>query len=398
MHKLLQSKKRGSALPLAVLAVLLLLTMSMGLLSLGLNARVISIRNASDISARCAADAGLTKALYELNEMLKTQSLNDDNLPESIDEVLPGFDAVFSYKVTNDPGNGYTILSTGICGSKSRTVQATLRMQGPFDYAIAVKECLILKPGSIVDGYNFADASEKTQVVTTSTLPNQINLLLGSIIDGDVAVGVGGDPENVICAPESCITGRKYTLSQEIDFPPVTVPQWLENLPSQGTISSPGTIAYSAKYNDINLGKGDVITIDGPVSLYVTGNIGLMNSAQIQINQNNPNASLTLYLDGDINSKNGGAINNLTEDPTKLKIYGLENCKQLGFDASGSFYGGIYAPNTVLNIKSSVELFGSFVTKQFLQGSSANVHYDASLKNAGASDPCSGFAIKRWRE
>jgi hypothetical protein len=398
MHKMLQQKKRGSALPLSVLAVLLLLAMGMGLLSLGLNVRVLSIRNASDISARCAADAGLTKALYELNQMLKSQSLNDDNLPESVNETLPGLESVFSYTVTNDPGNGYTILSTGVCGSNARTVQATLRLQGPFDYAIAVRENLVLKPNSFIDGYNFSGVGEKLQVATTSKLPMQIILGKGSIVDGDVAVGVGGDPEAVICAPEASITGQKFALTNEIDFPPVTVPQWVENLPSQGIISSPGTIAYSAKYSGINLGQGNIMMIDGPVTLYVTGDIGLMNSAQIQINENNPNASLTLYLDGNVYCKNGGIINNLTEDPTKLKIYGLDNCVNLSFASSGTFYGGIYAPNAMLNLKTSVELFGSFVTKQFLQALAANVHYDASLNNAVASDPCSGFTIKRWRE
>ncbi len=51
MRKLLQSKKRGSAIPLAVVAVLILLAMGTGLLSLGLNSRVFSIRTISDIVA-----------------------------------------------------------------------------------------------------------------------------------------------------------------------------------------------------------------------------------------------------------------------------------------------------------------------------------------------------------
>ena len=398
MYKLLQSKKRGSALPLAVLAVLLLLTMGMGLLSLGLSARILSIRNASDIAAQCAADAGLTKALFETNQMLKSQSLDDDNLPESINETLPGLEAVYSYTVTYDSDDGYTIISTGISGRNSRTVYATLSFQSPFNYAIAVQENIVLKPNSFIDGYNFSREGEKLQVATKSILPMQIILGKGTIVDGDVAVGMGGDPESVICAPEASITGQKLAISKETDFHSVTVPQWLENLPSDGTISSPGTIAYSAKYNGINLGRGDVMTVDGPVTLYVTGDIGLMNSAQIQINQNNPNASLTLYIAGNIYCKNGGAINNLTENPAKLKIYGLDSCTQLSFDTSGSFYGGIYAPNAMLNLKSSVELFGSFATRQFLQGLASNVHYDASLKNAGASDSCVSFSIRRWRE
>jgi len=68
MKKLLQSKKRGSAIPLVVVALLILLAMGTGLLSLGLNSRIFSIRTTSDIMARCAADAGLTMALFRMNE------------------------------------------------------------------------------------------------------------------------------------------------------------------------------------------------------------------------------------------------------------------------------------------------------------------------------------------
>ena len=73
MNRLLQSKKRGSAIPLAAVAVLILLAMGTGLLSLGLHSRINSIRTTSGIAARCAADAGLVKALFEMNEKLKVE-------------------------------------------------------------------------------------------------------------------------------------------------------------------------------------------------------------------------------------------------------------------------------------------------------------------------------------
>jgi len=58
MNRPLQStKKRGSAIPLAVVAVLILLAMGTGLLSLGMHSRIYSIRTTSDIAARSAADA-----------------------------------------------------------------------------------------------------------------------------------------------------------------------------------------------------------------------------------------------------------------------------------------------------------------------------------------------------
>ena len=68
MKNLLKSKKRGSAIPLTVVAIIILLAMGVGLLGLGFNSRVYTIRNASVIKARCAADAGLAMALFEMNQ------------------------------------------------------------------------------------------------------------------------------------------------------------------------------------------------------------------------------------------------------------------------------------------------------------------------------------------
>lgn len=52
MNELLQSKRRGSSIPLAMVAVMILFAMGVGLLSLGFNSRIYSIRTASDIEAR----------------------------------------------------------------------------------------------------------------------------------------------------------------------------------------------------------------------------------------------------------------------------------------------------------------------------------------------------------
>ena len=45
MKKLLISKRRGTAISLAVVAVMILLAMGVGLLSLGLNGRIYTMRN-----------------------------------------------------------------------------------------------------------------------------------------------------------------------------------------------------------------------------------------------------------------------------------------------------------------------------------------------------------------
>ena len=83
-----QSKRKGSVIVLMLLAVVVLSVMGVGLLSLGLRGRTIAIRNTSKIAARCAADAGLTKAVFEMNEKLKVKPWDGSTLPQATNETL----------------------------------------------------------------------------------------------------------------------------------------------------------------------------------------------------------------------------------------------------------------------------------------------------------------------
>jgi hypothetical protein len=71
MKKPRRSKSRGSALPLAVLAVMMLFAMGVALLGFGLNSRTYSVRTASVITSRCMVDYGLAIALFEMNKKLQ---------------------------------------------------------------------------------------------------------------------------------------------------------------------------------------------------------------------------------------------------------------------------------------------------------------------------------------
>ncbi|MHC4526603.1 MAG: hypothetical protein ACYS29_01890, partial [Planctomycetota bacterium] len=81
MKKLLKSKRSGSAIVLVMLAAVLLMAMGVGLLGLGLRGRILATRNAEQVQARCAADAGLTKALFEMNRQLQIKPWSGSTLP-----------------------------------------------------------------------------------------------------------------------------------------------------------------------------------------------------------------------------------------------------------------------------------------------------------------------------
>ncbi len=394
MKKLLQSKKRGSAIPLAMLVVVILLATGTGLLSLGLHSRIISIRTTSDIAARSAADAGLTKALFEMNEKLKVKPWDGSSLPLETEISLPNCDAVYNYTVTSSAG-GYTIQSTGTCDQAVRTVSCVLQLEGPFEAAIFTKEYLYMKSGGTVDWYNFDTDDGSMQIGTNSTLVDSIVLQNNSSVNGDVVVGLGGNPDDVIRNNGATVTGSTTTLTQIVELPSVTVPESLESLPSLGTINENTTINTSARYSSIDLGNSETVIISGDVTLYIIGDIALGNSAELQIAEG---ASLTLYLGGDFEGKNSSCVNNLTQDPQQLIIYGLDSCESMVFKNGSDFYGSIYAPNAEVVMQNSSDVYGAVTAESFEQKNSATFYYDASLRDVSTSDELVRFVISNWSE
>ncbi|MHC4702712.1 MAG: hypothetical protein ACYTFQ_19285, partial [Planctomycetota bacterium] len=178
LRELLQSKRRAAAVPLAMVAVVILLAMGVGILTLGVTGRIYSTRNADQIKARSAADSGLARAIVDLNDRLKTdpagidavleQTLSPDqaSLPIATDQALPYCDATFSYKVIPTDtwaalgSQGLTIESVGKCGSATATVYSFVRLKGLFDSAILVQDRISLMPNTLVAAYNSADSTD----------------------------------------------------------------------------------------------------------------------------------------------------------------------------------------------------------------------------------------------
>lgn len=394
INKTVQLRIRGSALPLALVAIVILLTVGASVLSLGLNSRIFSIRNASGISARCAADAGLTKALYEMNQKLQGIPWLDYELPRETNTYLSNCDACYNYIVTGNLFSGYRIVSTGISGQSTKRVSCSLKLQGPFEAAIFTKNGITLYNSAEVEGYNYGEGEKKLKIGTNSTQSGAITLKSSATVDGDVVVGMGGNPSDVI-DNNGTITGQTDTLSQEYDMPPITVPNWLLSLPSSGTIKNDTTIYSSAKYDSIDLNSGKTITIDGNVIIYVTGEMILKNSAELLIGED---ASLTIYLGGNFEGKNSSNINNSTKIPKNLKIYGLDSCESMLFHNSSDFYGTIYAPNADVEMNNSADVYGSVIAKDFDQKNTADFFYDASLRDVTIYDEAVYFVVTEWHE
>ncbi len=407
MKKLLKSKRRGSAIPLAMVAIIMLLAMGVGLLSLGMSGRIYSTRTASDIAARCAVDAGLTMALFEMNEKLKVKPWNDGTLPLAMGVELPDCDEVCSYRVTGNLGGGYTIWSIGRSGSAERRVRTTIGLQSPFNDAILAKEKLILKSGTVVDGYNSDDSGEtdiEVSIGSQSAANDSVVLNMGVTVDGDVFVAPGANLDTAIKDLGATVNGDKHT-GEQITLPKVIAPP----LPNMATdINAKGatvtiTPADNGVYTAIALkttGDPGILEISGgDVVLHVTGDIQLGQSCEILVKDG---STLKIYADGDIVCANGSSINTeaTPEVAATLQLFATGTGTQF-FDvkAKSEWVGTIYAPDADVVLYAGGDVYGSVVAHDFEFKAGGNFHYDKALqKKNTVTDEAVVFVVNRWYE
>jgi hypothetical protein len=421
-------KRKAIALPLVIIIGVCLAILGLGLLHVGLGSRIMAVRTVSGISARAAADAGITSALYEMN---RTFVANAPVVlpPDVADQPVPNSYASFSYHV--DPAiqiageNYWLITSTGKAGQEVKTVYAMAAVTNLFDYALIVTDTIMLHEGTLVDGYDStlgypsSPGTYTLKIGTTSIKPPPpypITLKNNVIVDGDILVGVLGDPEELIWdkAIPGATTGPRYRLPSEFTFEHITAPTIYDAGPlnlvgSALTITAPlgYTIdnPYTVVSSGVNISQSGILTVVGHVALHVTGNIIFGQGAELYVGDplvlpGDPNwvpSSLTIYLDGDLEGKNAGGINNLSQIPSNFKLLGTGLPYQdWDIKNSRNFYGIYYGENADIIIRADADVFGSVSGHSFDMRNTGNLHYDVRLSDLLAYD--TGFAIQRWWE
>jgi len=408
MKKVMRSKRRGAALVLVTIAAVLLTLIGVGLLQVGLSNRLYAIASVHKIKACSAADAGLMIAISKMNEMLLTQSWSEDALPEATEFSLPYCDGVCSYSVTSYLSGVYTITSTGENGNAQKTVNTTVVLKGLFDNAILTKAGLILKSGTLIDGYNSQnplDTSTDADIATQNTADSSITLNSGVEVYGDVRVGLGGNPDTAIKDLGATIDGAKYGATTKEPFPAITIPTDLfymgTDIGAQGSTVTIGP-ADSGTYTGITLkstGVPGVLQVDGgDVELHITGAIELGQSCEIVVKEG---SSLTLYVDGDIHCRESSGIT--VESPAKesetLKLYATgEDTQYFDIKAKSEWVGVVYAPNADVDLYAGGDVYGAIVADNFEFKAGGNYHYDRALKEVSIEDEGVRFVIDRWNE
>jgi hypothetical protein len=241
----------------------------------------------------------------------------------------------------------------------------------------------IMMSGGYIDSYDSTQGAYNgihgTNVaIGTNSIANGAIMLSGGVVDyGNAYVGPGGNPANAIMTSGGAVIyGTKGALSTLKNMTPMSDPGGgTQKSFINGTTLTSGTYRVSS----INLSGSGKGTINGNVTLIVTGSVNLSGSAQIVIL---PGSSLTMYIKGSLNVS-GGSIANQTLNPHKLTIYGMSTCTSANYSGSSALYGVIYTPAASTAISGGVNVYGSIIGKSLAISGGSAVHYDVSLGTIG---------------
>lgn len=382
--------------------VVILLIIGLAMITLGQNTRLMSIRTTAVMSARTAADAGISKAaLLMKTEYVKNPALYLTTPGALITKVTTGsvtpsgtFNeaspaASYSYAVSyNAADQTYQVDSTGTVGDKQRTVHAILAGQNHF-FGIGLQKNLFAKNNDTFVAT--ANTNIPFTIKTNSTANGAIDLSK-STISGDVAVGDGGDPSKVITNPTS-VTGRTYASPNYI-YPPVSPPVGLPAGPNSVGVSNI-TVTKSCQFSKIDI--SGTMTINPNL-----GNIQISASDTVDLSELiiGTGTSVSLYIAKTFGGKNNVVITNSNNDATKLIIYGTGTDPiNIAFKNNATIYAAIYAPNSAINFKNNGEIYGGIIADSFNFWNNCTFHYDAAFNDLNLVGVSNYYLeITRWWE
>ena len=274
---------------------------------------------------------------------------------------------------SDDPALIDTIIVTSI--GRNEYSNSTVRLVliplpfHPFKAALFGDSSIDIRNSMSTDSYNSDSGSYLTTVGTDGGDVGSngiIEIMNGAVIGGDVTTSLEG---GAIVNVGATVTGTISTDAPEQDLPAVTQEEL--DLAEAASIASTG-ISGSYTYNSTTKSfrsNGDCTLASG---VYYFTDFVLDNSASLSIE---PGAEVVIYVDGDIEIKNSGGINE-GGVPEDLMIYSTGD---LVLKNSGDLYGVFYSPDATCDLRNSGAFYGAIVAQDIIGHNSANFHYDRNL-------------------
>ncbi len=234
--------------------------------------------------------------------------------------------------------------------------------------------------------YNISNANSNGDIGTNSIERAALKLnVTGQTaeVHGDFVAGRGGDPNSVIDINGSVTPSppTRTTLSDAVTLITPQVPQSAISLGDVNLRSGESLILNTGDYHLTELrASGSAAASGQPNAIYANGKV-------------------TLYVDGDIDVKDFVILardinNNPKPSNVTIKVIGDHDVK---LREDTNIYGVVYAKDSEIKLKQST-VYGAAVGDEIDVDGSATIHYDEALSTSG--DYISGTTVDvlSWRE
>jgi len=406
--------KKGSILAIALLVSVLMVILAIPFITKFSGRMRTTEKSNRGLAALNLAEAGVERGIWEMKYGdISTWSGTTSQRTLAMSGVQASGGTVvgnISVIVFNPGAVNPVIESTGTVAwtgsaTVSRTVRVVLQPATLFNYAAFGATGVNLSNLAITDSYNSqngayggANVGSDGDVGTNSTAAGAVTLGNNATVNGDAVVGYQGDPATgIVTGNGATITGTQTAETENKDMPSVPAPTGLANC---GNLSVAGTqtISASGQYGNVTVNNNAILNISADCTLYITGTLTMGNNSQLRITNG---ARVQIYFGGDWSLSNNCQINNLSQDPTNLIMYGTDTFTgSKTFSNNTATYAAMYFPKADIAVYNNGDVSGSIIAKSVALTNNASIHFDEALLNVRPDfvTGSSGVSVKSWQE
>lgn len=388
-----RSSRRGSALIAALLVVVAVATLGLVWLEIALSRNREQIVAVDSKRAFYMAEAGLSEAFLGL---VTGMSGNVGS------EVLPArfANGLFWTSCTDEGDGRYTIKSTGLCGAGRASLAMSVEKQSSSVATLGVfaDQSLIAEAGSFIDSFDSRDGPY-TPAMLAIGAPLPTGARCGS--NGDVAlhggasaVKVYGDARpgpgmTLLRGAGVVVSGATAPSETTSTLPPIEVPA-IASSGARATSARGPTITLGAgehAYDSLHVGGRHSLVIQGPSSV-VLGDLQVDAGGSVRIDASA--GAVKLYVTRSIELAEGSTFSTTTALPASvaLLVAASEQVDRDGdgsldepvsIDASGEYYGTVYAPSADVSTSPSLAIYGAIAARSLTLRAGTQMHFDRAL-------------------
>lgn len=415
--------ERGTVLMLAILISVLMAMVALPYMTKLSGRFKASERIADTLAARYLAEAGVERAIWELNygnisgwsgsSSQRTMTMTD--VQSSNGTVIGNVSIVVNNPFDGDP----VIEATGsVVHTGSATINKTVRAlvssdPNVYNFAMFGTKWVHIRESSDVDSYDsslgaYGGDNVHANATVGANTPggDRVEIKDTSTVHGNAYCGYLDNPLTEIAVdPGAVLTGTKSALTAAKTVDPAVAPTGLPNL---GNIKVEGgstvNISSSAKYGTFEIAAKSTVNITSDVTLHLTTKLKVGDDCTLNVANG---AKLTVILDSNdskaLELAGGARLLTASQKPADFSILGTNACTgDLFFDAAAAdFYGNVYLPLARFHFNGPTHVFGSVIAKEFELKSQTQFHYDEALSAflpSGVPNPGGGLVtVKMWQ-